>query len=51
LTKIALKAETAPDMATGPKMDLGPASGPGPDSEMPCDDVKIKILYFKRKQR
>jgi hypothetical protein len=43
LTKIALKAETAPDMATGPEIDPEPASGPGPDSKIARDDVKITL--------
>jgi hypothetical protein len=41
LTKIAPKAGTAPEMATGPEMDPELTSRPGPDSEIPCDDVKI----------
>jgi hypothetical protein len=40
----------APEMATGPEMDPEPASGPGPDSEIAHDNVKIKILNFKRKE-
>jgi len=35
------EAETAPGMVTGPGMDLVPGPGPGPDSEIACDDVQI----------